>query len=157
MQRELGMTTFTETTKRRGITSTTEITVTREPATLSEHRMLRHRWFDYVGDAVTACFKVTATFKAGAVTTWTNVYFEIVTATGRGVVSMFDTHSEIDAFIPNNGSPALAHGCWKKYGMYRGHCVGYLRANHLSPDSRKRVEHTCPAKIYAIAAGRPWG
>jgi hypothetical protein len=32
-----------------------------------------------------------------------------------------------------------------------------MRANGLKVESRAKVDHTCPAHIYAIAAGKPWG
>lgn len=149
-------TTIIEKSKNKVTSWETTITVTREPATLSEYRMERARWFDYVGDQVTSCTKVTVTFQSGTLSTWTDTYFEIVTPAGKGVVIDFQSGSELEAFIPNSGK-ALIYGCWKKYGKYRGHAVGYMRANGLKVESRAKVEHTCPAKIYAIAAGKPWG
>lgn len=146
--------TFVEKRTRNGHTFETTITVERTPASLSEHRMLRHRWFDYVVDHITECFEVKVTMKSG-LSEWTDTFFEIVTPAGRGAVVMFKDHSEIDAFIPNSGAP-LIHGCWKKYGQYRGHAISYMRAHKLNVNSKK-VDHTCPARIYAIAAGRPWG
>jgi hypothetical protein len=155
--------TFTETRKSKVLpdnTWTTEITVSREPATLSKYRMERARWYDYVGDHITACNKVTMTrvtsYPSGHTDEVTETYFEVVTPTGKGKVTDFQGGSELEAFIPNSGK-ALITGCWKKYGKYRGHSVGYMRANKLNVDSRSKVEHTCPAKIYAIASGKGWG
>lgn len=148
--------TFTETRKNKVTSWATTITVRREPATLSEYRARRGRWFDYVGDHVTACFNVIVTFTDSFGRSDTETYYEIVTPAGRGVVISFQDGDELEAFIPNTGK-ALIYGCWKKYGQYRGHAVGYMRANHLNVNTRSRVEHTCPAKLYAIAAGRKWG
>jgi hypothetical protein len=153
--------TFTETRKTKVTnTWTTGITVSRESVSLSKHRMERARWFDYVGDSVTGCNKVTVTvvtsYPSGHQDSYTDTYFEVVTATGKGCIIDFQSGSELMAFIPNIGK-ALIHGCWKKYGSYRGHAIGYMRANKLNVNSRSKVEHTCPAKLYAIAAGKPWG
>ena len=143
------MTTFIETSKN---TLSTAITVSREGVSLSKYRMERPRWFDYVGDHVSECFKVSVTFRVGDSTTWTDTYFEVVTPFGKGCVIDYDHGSELEAFIPNSGK-ALIHGCWKKYNSYRGHAVSYMRANKLNVNSRAKVEHTCPAKIYNIASG----
>jgi hypothetical protein len=148
--------TFTETSKNMVHTWTTEITVSREPASLSKYRMERARWFDYVGDHVTSCNKVSVTFSGGDVTPVTNFYFEIVTPHGKGCIIDFEGGSELVAFIPNSGK-ALITGCWKKYGKYRGHGVGYMRANRLNVNSRTKVEHTCPAHVYDEASGTGWG
>jgi len=143
--------TFVETSRNKVTSWTTEITVSREPISLSKYRMERPRWFDYVGDHITECFKVTLTFTTNS-TTWTDTYFEVVTSAGKGCVIDYEHSSELEAFIPNSGK-ALIHGCWKKYGKYRGHAVGYMQANKVNVNSRTKVEHTCPAKIYNIAAG----
>lgn len=144
-------TTFVETSKNRLTSWTTEITVSRERVSLSKYRMERPRWFDYVGDHVIECFKVTVSFGKGE-SSWNDTYFEVVTPFGKGCVIDFQDGSELAAFIPNSGK-ALITGCWKKYGSYRGHAVSYLRGNHLNPNSRTKVEHTCLAKIYNIASG----
>lgn len=161
--------TFVETTKNRVATFKTTVTVERTPATLSESRIRRARWFDYVADAVTECWKVKVTFKHLSTVTaektidnldsgWTDEYFEIVTPYGRGCVVLYADKrcDELECFIPTSGK-ALIFGCWKKYGKYRGHAVGYLRANKLSADSRSKVEHTCPAAIYKAAIGKKLG
>jgi hypothetical protein len=150
-------TTFVETSKNKVHTRTTDFTVSREPATFSNHRMERARWFDYVGDHVTSCFKVTVTTKTEHSPAYTETYFEIVTPSGKGVIIDFQSGSELMSFIPNDGSKALIYGCWKKYGSYRGHAVGYLRANRLNPNSKSKVEHSCPAHLYAVASGKKWG
>lgn len=144
------MTTFIETIKRLG-SVTTAITVSREPVNLTKYRFERPRWFDYIADHITECFTVTVSFRTGT-TTWTDTYFEVVTPYGKGCVIDYEHSSELEAFIPNSGK-ALIHGCWKKYGSYRGHAVSYMRAHKLNVNSRTKVEHTCPAKIYSIAAG----
>jgi hypothetical protein len=147
--------TFVETSKNRAGSWTTKITVSREPVNLTKYRMERPRWFDYVGDVITECFKVTVTFGEeclGCHAPWTDTYFEVVTPYGKGCVIDYEHSSELEAFIPNSGK-ALIHGCWKKYGSYRGHAVSYMRAHKLNVNSRTKVEHTCPAKIYNIASG----
>lgn len=159
---------FVETSKNKVASFRRNVTVVREPATLSEHRARRGRWFDYVGDSVTECFKVTITFTSVDHTTLgdgmthpssgstdTVTYFEIVTPFGRGCVISFSDRDELDCFIPNTGK-ALVTGCWKKYGSYRGHAVAYLKANRLSPSSSK-VQHTCLAVIYDAARGKVQG
>lgn len=155
-------TTFTESRKTKvASTWTTEITVSREPAYLSKYRAERPRWLDYVGDSVTSCNQVSVTrvtsYPSGHQDTTTDSYFEVVTPYGKGCVIDFQSGSELEAFIPNTGTKALITGCWKKYGKYRGHSVGYMRANKLNVNSRAKVEHTCPAKIYAAASGKKWG
>jgi hypothetical protein len=149
--------TFVETHRNRVAKFNTSVTVERTPATLSEHRARRGRWFDFVGDHVTECFKVKATFTSlnhttrhdgvthpSGGSTWTDEYFEIVTPAGRGLVYSFQDGDELIAFIPNTGK-ALIEGCWKKYGKYRGHGVGYMRANRLNVNSKAKVDHTCPS------------
>jgi len=153
--------TFTETRKTKvASTWTTSYIVTREPASPSKYRMERARWFDYVGDHITASNKVKVTrvtsYPSGHQDSFEETYFEVITPTGKGKVTDFQGGSELEAFIPNTGK-ALITGCWKKYGKYRGHSVGYMRANRLNVDSKAKVEHTCPAKIYAIASGKGWG
>ena len=156
--------TFVETRKNRVAKFNTSVTVERTPANLSEHRARRGRWFDYVGDHVTECYQVKVTFKTLDHTTlndgvthpsggseWTDTYFEIVTPFGRGTVFSFQHGDELIAFIPTSGK-ALIEGCWKKYGQYRGHGVGYMRANGLNVNSKAKVEHTCLAQIYSAAA-----
>ena len=149
--------TFVETSKNKVHTWTTSFIVEREPASLSNHRMERARWFDHVGGSVTACNKVTVTTKTEHSNPYTETYFEIVAPSGRGCVIDFQSGSELEAFIPSDGSKALIYGCWKKYGSYRGHAVGYMRANRLNVNSKAKVEHTCPAKLYAVASGKKWG
>jgi hypothetical protein len=141
--------TFTETRKRNGHTFETTITVERTPSSLGELRAVRGRYWDYMGDSITEAYTVKVTF--GGLSTWTDTYTEVVTASGRGCVINFQDGPELMAFIPNSGK-ALITGCWKKYGMYRGHAVGYLRAYGFRPESKK-VDHTCCARIYNAAKG----
>lgn len=157
--------TFVETHKNKVARFQTQITVERTPATLSEHRARRGRWFDCVADHITACFRVKVTYTSLDYTTLsdgvthpsggsthTNEYFEIVTPFGRGAVISFQHGDELECFVPTSGK-ALITGCWKKYGQFRGHAVGYLRANRLSASSKAKVDHTCCAAIYAGAVG----
>ena len=148
--------THTETRKKNGYTFVTTYTVVREPATLSEHRMLRPRWFDYVGDHVQECYKVTVTTETKAGSTYTDTYFEIVTPFGRGAITSLVGSSELSCWIPTSG-PVLLTGCWKKYNMYRGHVLAYAMAMGVRPESRTKTLHTCSAHVYAIAAGKSWG
>lgn len=148
-------TTFIETYKNRVATFETKITVERKPASLSESRMARARWFDHVADHVTECFDVTVTFESGT-SKWTETFFEIVTPSGRGCILRFNgAAEELYAFVTNEGK-GMIFGCWKKYGRYRGHAVGYLRAHGLKAESKK-VDHTCIGAMYAAASGKPWG
>jgi hypothetical protein len=144
---------FVETRKNKLTTWTSTVTVTRTPATLSEKRIIRARWFDYVGDFVTACFNVEVTVDHGHGQVWTETFFEIVTPYGKGCVVATRDGEELDVFIPNDGHKALLYGFWMKHGHKVGHAGYYVRANHLNADSRTRVEHTCPARIYAAARG----
>lgn len=149
----MATTTFVETRRNKIATFTTKITVVRTPATLSEKRMIRARWFDYVGDSVTACFNVEVTMDHGHGSTYTDKFFEIVTPTGRGcVVAYGDGSEELNVFIPNTGK-ALLYGFWNKHGHKVGHAGAYVRANRLNADSRSRCEHTCPLTIYNAARG----
>ena len=145
-------TTFIEKFKKNGHVFETEITVERTPGNLGELRMTRGRYFDYIGDSITSANNVKVTFKTSGGTTWTDEYTEIVTPSGRGCVIAFQSGSELMSFIPNSGK-ALITGCWKKYGSYRGHAVGYFRGNNLNPNSRARVYHTCCAHLYDAAVG----
>lgn len=158
--------TFIQTRKNKVASFRTSITIERTPASLAEHRARRGRWFDYVGDAVTECNKVKitqtgldhttlsdgVTHPSGG-STYTEEYFEIVTAHGRGVIISFQSGDELMAFIPNSGK-ALIQGCWKKYGQYRGHACAYLSGNKLNVNSRAKVDHTCAARIYDAAVGK---
>ena len=150
-------TTFTEKTVHRGHTSLTEITREVTPGSISELRAVRGRWWDYVGDAVSAVNRVKVSFRSiyeGS--SYSEVrseeYIEVITPQGKGVVVFFDAGPEMEGFVPNKGK-ALIYGCWKKYGRYRGHAVGYFRSLKLSPDSKAKVYHTCPAHIYDAAVG----
>lgn len=128
----------------------------REAATLSEFRMARPRWFETVGDHVTACYRVTVSI-TGVMSGMSNEveYFEIVTAHGRGVLFLGKgDYSEMDCWIPSNGGQALAYGCFKKYGKYRGCCVAYLLAMGFNVDSRKKVDHCCVLRLYYAAQGK---
>jgi hypothetical protein len=146
--------TFVETRKNRLTSWSNTITVTRTPATLSERRMTRARWFDYVGDFVIACFNVAVTVRDNFGREITETFFEIVTETGRGCVTLYQDGEELDVFIPNeSGHKALLHGFWMKRGHKVGHAGLYVRANRIDADSRKRVDHTCPARIYQWARG----
>lgn len=149
------VTTFVE--KRRGKFSHAETTVTvkRKPTSLSEHRMLRHRWFQYAVDHIIECYEVEVSTVTGTYS-HSEKFFEFVTPHGRGCVLMYQTSSEINVFIPNDGSPALLHGFWKKHGRYVGHAGLYAMANKVNPDSKK-AQHTCPAVIYAALAGKRYG
>lgn len=160
-------TTFVEKSKKLSAFRTT-ITVERTPATLSEHRILRSRWFDYVADHVLSCSKVRVVIRReyllappgssdGGVTQ--EEFFEITTATGKGIVLMHsEKHSELDVFIPNSGK-ALIHGLafWKKHGFWVGHGVGYLRALSINVNTRGKVDRVCAAQLYAVSTGKPWG
>lgn len=127
----------------------------REPATLSEFRMARPRWFETVGEHVTECFKTTVTITGNlSGTVHTVEYFEIVTAFGRGVLFLGQGYSEMDCWIPSNGGQALAYGCSKKYGKYRGNCVAYLLAMGFNVDSKKKVDHCCVLRLYYAAQGK---
>jgi hypothetical protein len=153
--------TFTEARKTKVTnTWTTEITVVREPADLAKYQTEQARWFKTVGQHITSCNLVTVTmvtaYPSGHRDSFTETYFEVVTPSGKGCVIDFQSGSELTAFLPKTGK-ALIYGCWKKYGHYRGHAVGYMRGNKLNVNSRSKVEHTCPAKIYAIAEGKKWG
>lgn len=129
----------------------------REPATLSEFRMARPRWFETVGDQVTACFKVTVTVAGSMGGTSHEVeYFEVVTPFGRGVLFLGKDYSELDCWVPSNGGQALAAGCFRKYGKYRGNCVAYLLAMGFNVDSKKKVDHCCIARLYAGAQGKSY-
>ncbi len=145
--------TFVETTKNKFATWTSTITVKTTPATLSERRMVRARWFDYVGDHVTACNNVEVTVDHGNGAVRTETFFEIVTPAGKGCVTILRDHEELDVFIPNSGK-ALIYGFWKKHGHMVGHAGYYVRANRVNASSRTKVHHTCPARIYAAAAGK---
>lgn len=149
-------TTFIEKRKKNGHEFLTEITVETTPGNLSELRMVRGRYWDYTGDHITACNNVKVTIKpiyAGQVSEgWTDTFTEVVTPTGKGVIVHFESGPEMMGFIPNTGK-ALIHGCWKKYGQYRGHAVGYFRANKLNVNTKSRVYHTCPAHLYDAAKG----
>ena len=149
----MNATTFVETTKNKFATFTSTITVKTTPATLSERRMVRARWFDYVGDHVTACNTVEVTVDHGNGAVRTETFFEIVTPTGKGCVTILRDHEELDVFIPNSGK-ALIYGFWKKHGHMVGHAGYYVRANRINASSRAKVDHTCPARIYAAAAGK---
>jgi hypothetical protein len=161
----MNTTSFVKTRKNKIASFRTAVTVERTPATLSEHRARRGRWFDFVGDYVTECFKVKVTFTTIDHTTFrdgethpsggsvhTDEYFEIVTPFGRGCVVPFQSGDELECFIPSSGK-TLITGCWKKYGQYRGHSVAYLAANQLSVNSKSKVDHTCCVRIYDAARG----
>jgi hypothetical protein len=149
--------TFTETRRNKIASWQSTITVTRTPATLSKSRMTRARWFDYVGDHVTACFEVEVTVKSEHGEPRTEKFLEIVTPHGRGcVVAYGDGDEELNVFIPNSGK-ALLYGFWRKHGHMVGHAGYYVRGNHLNADSRSKVDHTCPAVIYATASGKKLG
>jgi hypothetical protein len=159
--------TFIETRKKNGHTFRTEYVVTRETLEGVPASMHGHRWYaEYLIGFVTKVTKVTVASKplseSGAyeATPYVSTYIEIETPFGVGVVDEFRDHSEVDCWVPKLGAPAgpkvLIHGCWKKYGQYRGHVLAYVRGHGL-PVTGKRVDHTCPARIYAAAQGKSWG
>lgn len=142
-------TTFIERHKKNGHVFETTVTVERTPSSLGELRAVRGRYWDYMGDSVTEAYTVKVTF--GGLSTWTDTFTEVVTPSGRGCVISFESGPELMAFI--TGDKALITGCWKKYGMYRGHAISYLRAYRFRPESKSKVDHTCCARIYAAAKG----
>lgn len=153
-------TTHTMKTRKSGRTFTTRVTVTRTPASLSESRMLRSRWFDYCHEFVTEVNQVEVHLASADYEDegWTTTYLEIVTPNGRGCIVKFSHGEELMAFVMNSGK-ALAHGMWKKYGSRRGHCCAYLRAMNINPNSRTKVTERCPAALYATVRGEgsKWG
>lgn len=151
-------TTFISTRKRNGHTFQTEVTVTRTPGSVSELRMTRGRYWDYMGDHITEVSKVTVSqrniYSNGDVedTSYDTTYTEIVTPFGKGCIIDFESGPELCGFIPTTGK-ALIYGCWKKYGQYRGHAIAWFKAHKLNVNTKSRVYHTCPAHIYDAAKG----
>lgn len=161
-------TTVTLKHKNKVTTWTETVTVSRKPATLSRYRAAtpsgrpgereRARWFQYVADHITECFEVTTVTQCGEYSQpRTETFFEFVTPFGRGVIVDYQGGGEIAVFIPTTGK-ALLCGFWSKRGHKVGHARAYAVGMGLNPDSRK-VEHTCPARMYDTARGQSarWG
>lgn len=141
-------------TSRRTLKPTYTVTK-REPMALSEFRMARPRWFETLGDQVTACNRVTVTVRCSMGGTSRDMgYIEIVTAHGQGILFLGGDWSELDCWIPSNGGQALAYGCFRRCGKYRGNCVAYLLAMGFNVDSRKKVDHCCILRLYHAAQGK---
>ena len=144
--------TFVERTRKHGHETT--VTVETFGSALGELRAERGRYWDYVGDHVTLAREVKVSFRNELGGEFHDSYVEIETPFGVGCLVKFrDTGYELMAFVPHTG-PALVHGCWKKYGSYRGHAVSWLRGKGLNVNSRTKVQHHCPLALYRAAAGK---
>lgn len=126
---------------------------------LSLFRMERPRWFEYAADHVTKVYKVKC---------WTvdprfarlegsqsyDHFYELETARGRALVIQYQSGSEIVGWIGNDGT-ILHAGGWRKRGNLVGGACSWFRAQKINP-SGKKVDNTCPARMYATVAGKTY-
>lgn len=102
---------------------------------VAELRMIRGRWWDYVGDHVTGATKLS------------DYTYEVETPFGVGCVKLYlgETGAELVGFLPKGTKKALYWDCFNCGEWLQK--IGKLR-------NKKRA---CGAELYARAAGKGWG